>query len=36
MLQLLSEWEGQFQIFNLFRYITFRTGAAMITALAFV
>jgi phospho-N-acetylmuramoyl-pentapeptide-transferase len=36
MLQLLSEWEGHFQIFNLFRYITFRTGAAMITALAFV
>jgi len=36
MLQLLSEWEGHFQFFNLFRYITFRTGGAMITALAFV
>ncbi len=36
MLQLLSEWEGYFQFFNLFRYITFRTGGATITALAFV
>lgn len=36
MLQLLSTWEGQFQLLNLFRYITFRTGAATITALAFV
>ena len=36
MLQFLSEWEGHFQFLNLFRYITFRTGAAMITSLAFV
>ena len=36
MLQLLSLWEGHFQILNLFRYITFRTGAATITSLAFV
>lgn len=36
MLQLLSEWEGHFQFFNLFRYITFRTGAATVTAMAFV
>ncbi|MES2905845.1 MAG: phospho-N-acetylmuramoyl-pentapeptide-transferase [Pseudomonadota bacterium] len=36
MLQLLSAWENQFQVLNLFRYITFRTGGATISALAFV
>ncbi|MBT9371031.1 phospho-N-acetylmuramoyl-pentapeptide-transferase [Rhizobium sp. CSW-27] len=32
MLIWLVELAGTFQIFNLFRYITFRTGAAMLTA----
>ena len=36
MLYLLGEVAGQFPAFNVFRYITFRTGAAAITALLFV
>lgn len=36
MLYLLEGLSDQFQLFNLFRYITFRTGGATITALAFV
>ena len=36
---MLYEWlmplSDQFQIFNLFRYITFRTGGAMLTAMVF-
>ncbi len=36
MLYYLGELSGQFSPFNVFRYITFRTGAAAITALLFV
>ncbi len=36
MLELLGDFGAQFQAFNLFRYITFRTGGATITALVFV
>lgn len=36
MLTYLVELSDQFQIFNVFRYITFRTAAALITALLFV
>jgi phospho-N-acetylmuramoyl-pentapeptide-transferase len=36
MLHLLGAFGDQFQLFNLFRYITFRTGGATVTALAFV
>ncbi|MEM1039238.1 MAG: phospho-N-acetylmuramoyl-pentapeptide-transferase [Pseudomonadota bacterium] len=32
MLQLLSEFGGQFPLLNVFRYITFRTGGALITS----
>lgn len=33
MLELLSEYADQSQFFNLFNYITFRTGGAMFTAM---
>ncbi|MBI3438399.1 MAG: phospho-N-acetylmuramoyl-pentapeptide-transferase [Proteobacteria bacterium] len=33
MLQLLSQFTAQSQFFNLFNYITFRTGGAMFTAM---
>jgi phospho-N-acetylmuramoyl-pentapeptide-transferase len=33
MLYLLSAFEDQAQVFNVFRYITFRTGGAIMTAL---
>jgi phospho-N-acetylmuramoyl-pentapeptide-transferase len=33
MLELLGDLAGQNQIFNLFNYITFRTGGAIVTAL---
>lgn len=36
MLYLLEQLSDQFQLFNLFRYITFRTGGAIVTALLFV
>jgi phospho-N-acetylmuramoyl-pentapeptide-transferase len=36
MLTYLGQFGDQFQILNVFRYITFRTGAAAITALLFV
>ena len=36
MLYLLEGLSDQFQLFNLFRYITFRTGGAIVTALLFV
>ncbi|MBL4784275.1 MAG: phospho-N-acetylmuramoyl-pentapeptide-transferase [Cohaesibacteraceae bacterium] len=36
MFTYLVELSDQFQIFNVFRYITFRTAAALITALLFV
>ena len=36
MLYLLAELSGQSQIFNLFRYITFRTGGAVVTAMLVV
>ena len=36
MLEMLSGLGGAFQPFNLFRYITFRTGGAAFTGLAFV
>jgi phospho-N-acetylmuramoyl-pentapeptide-transferase len=36
MLFLLGQYGEMFQPFNLFRYITFRTGGATITALVFV
>jgi phospho-N-acetylmuramoyl-pentapeptide-transferase len=36
MLYLLGVFSGQAQIFNLFRYITFRTGGAMVTAMLVV
>ncbi len=36
MLYWLSELAGELSAFNIFRYITFRTGGALITALLFV
>ena len=36
MLYWLTELAGELSIFNVFRYITFRTGGALITALLFV
>ncbi len=36
MLYLLENFSEQMPIFNLFRYITFRTGGAIVTALALV
>ncbi|MBA5777810.1 phospho-N-acetylmuramoyl-pentapeptide-transferase [Stappia sp. F7233] len=36
MLYLLGELSGQFSALNVFRYITFRTGGAIMTALLFV
>jgi phospho-N-acetylmuramoyl-pentapeptide-transferase len=36
MLTLLSQFGEQMPVFNVFRYITFRTGAATMTALLFV
>jgi phospho-N-acetylmuramoyl-pentapeptide-transferase len=36
MLYWLTELAGELSIFNIFRYITFRTGGALITALLFV
>jgi phospho-N-acetylmuramoyl-pentapeptide-transferase len=33
MLELLGAYKDQFQLFNLFNYITFRTGGAIVTAL---
>ncbi|WP_075217156.1 phospho-N-acetylmuramoyl-pentapeptide-transferase [Mongoliimonas terrestris] len=36
MLVLLAELAGQVSVLNVFRYITFRTGAAVMTALLFV
>jgi phospho-N-acetylmuramoyl-pentapeptide-transferase len=36
MLQWLAELQGSIPAFNVFRYITFRTGGAIITALLFV
>ncbi len=36
MLYLLSQFDDQFPILNIFRYITFRTGGATVTAIVFV
>ena len=36
MLYWLSDLAGELSVFNIFRYITFRTGGAMLTALLFV
>ena len=36
MLYWLSGLAGELSVFNIFRYITFRTGGALITALLFV
>jgi len=36
MLYWLTELAGELSAFNIFRYITFRTGGALITALLFV
>ena len=36
MFYWLSELAGELSVFNVFRYITFRTGGALITALLFV
>ncbi|WP_181702542.1 phospho-N-acetylmuramoyl-pentapeptide-transferase [Chthonobacter albigriseus] len=36
MLVFLAELAGQVSVFNVFRYITFRTGASVMTALLFV
>ena len=36
MLYLLGELSKESQIFNLFRYITFRTGGAVVTAMLVV
>ena len=36
MLYWLTELTGELSAFNIFRYITFRTGGALITALLFV
>ncbi len=32
----LSEFSGSFNVLNVFRYLTFRAGAATVTALFFV
>ena len=36
MLAFLADFSGTFPFLNVFRYITFRTGGAVITALLFV
>lgn len=36
MLYFLSQFEGQFSVLNVFRYITFRTAGATMTAIVFV
>ncbi|HSD93281.1 MAG TPA: phospho-N-acetylmuramoyl-pentapeptide-transferase, partial [Methyloceanibacter sp.] len=36
MLYWLAEVASQFPFLNVFRYITFRTGGALLTALLFV
>ena len=36
MLYWLTEFTPELAFFNVFRYITFRTGGALITALLFV
>ena len=36
MLYWLTEFSPELPIFNIFRYITFRTGGAVLTALLFV
>ena len=36
MLQWLADYHQAFPAFNVFRYITFRTGGAVVTALLFV
>ena len=36
MLVYLAEWAGQLSVLNVFRYLTFRTSAAVVTALLFV
>jgi phospho-N-acetylmuramoyl-pentapeptide-transferase len=36
MLYWLSELAGEVSVLNIFRYITFRTGGALLTALLFV
>ncbi len=36
MFAFLAEFAGVFSPLNLFRYITFRTGGAIVTALIFV
>jgi phospho-N-acetylmuramoyl-pentapeptide-transferase len=36
MLYWLSQLAGELSVFNIFRYITFRTGGAILTALLFV
>ena len=36
MLYWLSDYQDTFQFFNLFRYITWRTGGAMMTAAIFM
>ena len=36
MLYLFGELSDKFILFNVFRYITFRTGGAVLTALLFV
>src|SRR5512135_2146542 len=36
MFYWLADFSGHFGFFNVFRYITFRTGGAVVTALVFV
>src|SRR5216684_4592282 len=36
MLYYLTEFSDKISVFNVFRYITFRTGGAVVTALVFV
>ena len=36
MLYFLTEFSDKISVFNVFRYITFRTGGAVVTALIFV
>ncbi|TFG86719.1 MAG: phospho-N-acetylmuramoyl-pentapeptide-transferase, partial [Hyphomicrobiales bacterium] len=36
MLYWLAELAGDLSVLNIFRYITFRTGGALLTALLFV
>src|SRR6266700_3608740 len=36
MLYYLTEFSDKISVFNVFRYITFRTGGAVVTALIFV